>query len=455
MQDTVLVGSKYNFLVENEGTCLVYNTLYPALWEVDRTLFDFLKQKEDTQSCPLDADLKARALQAKLLCPAQEDQKKTALFLLNKAVFSNDLFVSILPARGCNFRCVYCFEDHKNESLTDEGEKRICRFFKRNVRKFKSVKIDWFGGEPLLEKDRVISIMQAAQDACEKAGVPLYANIITNGYLLDLDTFLALTKTGVLFYQITIDGPAHIHNRYRPLTGGGETYDRIIQNLLEIHRHAGNSLFSVAVRTNLDQDTISEYPAFRAEMQRLFENDPRFRFSANQIADWGGEDVRQMHLIDDQTGLLPEEQEKYLPSEGEMDNSDFMLRPLHERRCHAGRYYGFAVAPDLTVHKCTNLSFNTDKKDSDQLFFVNECGYIAKNGSVVFDDAKLAAYMQLPVPEEQCGDCAWMPYCTMVTCPNQAFRTGRPRCMLDKTAGTAHLEKEIIRLYKNGRYKKI
>jgi uncharacterized protein len=75
--------------------------------------------------------------------------------------------------------------------------------------------------------------------------------MLTNGYLLDEETCAALAERQVTSVQVGLDGPPDVHDRMRPLAGGGPSFARILANL----HHAVN-YFGVAVRVNLDTENV-------------------------------------------------------------------------------------------------------------------------------------------------------------------------------------------------------
>lgn len=58
----------------------------------------------------------------------------------------------------------------------------------------------------------------------------------TNAYLLSTDVFNGLVRSGVYFFQITVDGLEHTHNRQRPLKSGAGSFEKIISNLRNIEK---------------------------------------------------------------------------------------------------------------------------------------------------------------------------------------------------------------------------
>ena len=64
----------------------------------------------------------------------------------------------------------------------------IVSYITENIAKFDSVEIQWFGGEPLLQVNDMVSISRAIKTICEEKGKSFRSSITTNGYLLDSHT---------------------------------------------------------------------------------------------------------------------------------------------------------------------------------------------------------------------------------------------------------------------------
>ena len=112
--------------------------------------------------------------------------------------------------------------------------------------------VGWYGGEPLVGKRPLISMSKKFMALCDEAEVGYGADIVTTGYLLDEQTCRELQECRVSVAQITLDGPPDVHNRMRPLAGGGPSFDRIVENL----HHAVNYL-GVAIRVNVDTENYA------------------------------------------------------------------------------------------------------------------------------------------------------------------------------------------------------
>ncbi len=123
----------------------------------------------------------------------------------------------------------------------------ITNFLKRHI---KSVEITWFGGEPLLEKKRILEFHRKLEKFIDKKRINV--GIITNGILLSRDFLFQISKYALLTHiQITIDGKKNIHNRKRKFKDGDGTYDLIINKVNEIKK-----LTPLNLRINVDKQSI-------------------------------------------------------------------------------------------------------------------------------------------------------------------------------------------------------
>ena len=92
----------------------------------------------------------------------------------------------LFPTEKCNFRCLYCYEDHVGEKMSSDTISSIKKFLVKKIPLLKLFELEWFGGEPLLAKDIVIDITNFAQNLCNQYGVKFVSVMTTNGYLLDV-----------------------------------------------------------------------------------------------------------------------------------------------------------------------------------------------------------------------------------------------------------------------------
>ena len=74
-------------------------------------------------------------------------------------VNSETLYLTIMPTYTCNLACVYCFQHHIPGAIMNEATvKSIELAVAKNISKYKALYVEWFGGEPLVARQQVISL---------------------------------------------------------------------------------------------------------------------------------------------------------------------------------------------------------------------------------------------------------------------------------------------------------
>lgn len=171
---------------------------------------------------------------------------------LTRRYAGNSLTLTVAVTRACNFDCSYCFEGNRTgKPMTQEVEDKLIRFIKSF--KADTLSIIWYGGEPLLAFDRILSIDKRLKDMDK----PYTASMITNGYLMTDDKIAKLNDLHIGYLQITLDGRKETHDGRRYLKNGAPTYDVILDNIDRIL--ATNFKGMIHVRVNVDSRNEDEY----------------------------------------------------------------------------------------------------------------------------------------------------------------------------------------------------
>ena len=123
----------------------------------------------------------------------------------------------------------------------------------------REVYVSAWGAEPFADIESTKTFFQEFEKA--RGGKNLKFHCSTNGTILQDEVFSFLEhliKNKMLTnLQVSLDGPAHIQNRNRPLAGGGPSYDRVIKFIDTVARIAGDHRFvSFCSTINLDSDTF-------------------------------------------------------------------------------------------------------------------------------------------------------------------------------------------------------
>lgn len=361
---------------------------------------------------------------------SQKLDTKLAIFLheqgllLNKSEIHKDLervigllndvlVLTIMPTEGCNFRCSYCYENHKAVTMSRSTLDQIEKFIVEWAPRYKKLVIAWFGGEPTLCKDTVLEISELVKNLQKENKFTFASNMTTNGYLLDTSLFKSFYRAGVTNYQITIDG--WNHNKTRPHISGKDSLQTIIHNMLNISALPEDQYdFKIILRHNilLGDEDYSWYDY----LYRLFGKDKRFEVLVRAVGNWGGESVKNLPLLKD--GLMEDALKKHITYLDEIgmkcsNHRDGLLSQV----CYASYPHSMVFRADGRIEKCT-VALNHSE---------NQIGMIDAEKGVLFENSASERWSSLKLRQE-CYTCPRILQCANMRCKkteiidNKTFR---------------------------------
>ncbi len=152
----------------------------------------------------------------------------------------------------CNLACKYCFYLEKEALFNEQKVHRMNdEVLEAYVRQYcesqntPEILFAWQGGEPTLMG---VDFFKKAVELQRRyaAGRPVQNAFQTNGTLLDNEWCKFLAKEKFLI-GLSLDGPRHIHDKFRVYRGGQPTFDRVMKSLklMKAHRVDFNTLTCV------------------------------------------------------------------------------------------------------------------------------------------------------------------------------------------------------------------
>ena len=160
------------------------------------------------------------------------------------------LHLTIMPTENCNFRCIYCFEHHKTNFMSQTTQDALVESVEI-IDGYESLFVNWYGGEPLLYIPTIEYLSKKLMGICSKKKKSYMASMTTNGYNLTYPTYLKMRLCNIVSFTVTIDGVKEDHNHYRiSELNGGDTYSVIMNNLKEIKEREKSHLVHFTIRTN-------------------------------------------------------------------------------------------------------------------------------------------------------------------------------------------------------------
>lgn len=327
-------------------------------------------------------------------------------------VYDNRLGITIMPTEQCNCRCPYCYEDFSKPKMDEQTTENLLSFLRKNLIRYNGLNISWFGGEPLLSLDIIEKVSKNAISMCHAHRIMYDASITTNGVLLTEDVFNRLIECRISRFQITLDGAKNTHDQTRILRNGKGTFDTIINNLLNIKK-CKKSTIHVNIRINITKDSLKELPEFIGFLYETFGVDKRFSFYFRPIGDWN-------HHIEDASlkkNLIPSLDKVYqiLLEHPNKLNYGVLYEMLVNPMCFAVKRNHFILGSDGTVYKCT-VYFNED---------MNKVGKLVQNGRILWDEEKLARWMNNDFNDSKCDVCFLYAACHGRGCPAKEVIDGK------------------------------
>jgi uncharacterized protein len=137
----------------------------------------------------------------------------------------------------CNLACRYCFEGTRKgrHYLSDDVESQFVEFVQRsNWENKDALGITFYGGEPLLSIDRIVSISNRLRALCADRGLTYSFSLVTNGTLLTPAAVDRLAPLGLTSAKVTLDGPPEVHDSSRPFTSGAGSFEAIVRNITRV-----------------------------------------------------------------------------------------------------------------------------------------------------------------------------------------------------------------------------
>ncbi|MEM9554420.1 MAG: radical SAM protein [Acidobacteriota bacterium] len=262
---------------------------------------------------------------------------------------ANDVLrLIVMPTEQCNLRCVYCYESFEIGRMGDDTAQGIRRLLTRRAPGLSRLRLDWFGGEPLLAADRIEEIQEHASALAARHGFTLEAEATTNAVMLDAERLHRFAARGLRRYQISLDGPPEEHDRKRTGAGGRATFATIWRNV----RTALESdlELEILLRVHVDRDNAASIPRLLAMCRDELPWDERIRLFLRPLSRLGGPNDARLRILgaekDQVLADLREQARRLGLGAG-------YAGPEGVAVCYAAAANAFVVRADGGVSRCT------------------------------------------------------------------------------------------------------
>lgn len=299
--------------------------------------------------------------------------------------------ISICVTTVCNLYCRYCYQGHdkKNVSMAKgtalEVAKKILNLLKLSNDQI--LKINYIGGEPLLNSEAIFMICEYIQGQIDEQNVDVEYSMTTNGLLLTNNIVKELEKLKFKV-SLSIDGDIDSNDSNRIMRNGLGTYTQVIEGFKKFTH---------------PEEICARMTITKQEMNKLVKNVEHlynigFRKilpACNFYGEWNEEDFLRMQK---NHGLL---KEWYLEKYPKVSLSCFEGRfyDYYFRKgkfCKAGFPYHYSFGVDGNLYPCTYVNH---KKE-----FLIQCDKEIPS----IDNNIIEKYVK---KDEKCFDCEIKRFC--------------------------------------------
>ena len=240
--------SKYNEYVVKRNRVYVYNTRYFNSISFDE--FDV----DEVKNFMLNAN-DDKLLDLGFVCKDNDELDQVFEWYMDLKYSALNLNIMLVMNYKCNCACKYCFENLDKSFLSDKNidTEKIVKFILDIYIKNKSecLTLTFFGGEPILSLPNILDIATALN----KSNINIKYLVITNGTLLTASVLAKLSDVGIKHFQITVDGPQHIHDIRRPCKNKRSSWKMIVDNLI----FSLDFDVELTLRINIDSENIDYF----------------------------------------------------------------------------------------------------------------------------------------------------------------------------------------------------
>lgn len=354
LSQTTMKWSKYNILSKSDKYGhLLFNTMSMVFLQInDEDLPAWLELKSNPDKV---ADISNGDFLLKSRIIVKDDDEDLNVYLtdvLKNRYNSSDVALTILSTRGCNFGCIYCYEQERPMiNMSEDTEKAVIQFVKSNPN-LKRLSVVWYGGEPLINFPSI----QRLSEAFVGMNIEYSAKMVCNGYLLTDDIANKIERLRIRNIQITLDGTADIHDKRRPLIGGQPTYEKIVSNLKYLL--SVNHNVTIDIRSNIDRRNMDEYhkfyEAFRKEIP-----DSRVTLYPGFVSDLLSDECVSVEDNISEGGYKAQFALDIFHRYG-IEIKAFLPK-FRRHSCVASKYFAFVIGPEGEIYKCWRMVGNKEQ----------------------------------------------------------------------------------------------
>lgn len=205
-----------------------------------------------------------------LIVPEETDEFQEIIAINRLGVKdTRGIAMTIQATANCQLGCFYCGQSHTKHVMSEEIQEKLMErlnYLLAEKKDADGMSVTWYGGEPLMAYSTILNLSNRIIDLARDRKLPYSSNMITNGLSLKKDIFKELyLNHHVHRFQITVDTTKEHHDKRRITKGGTETFDIIMNNILEITSedyYTAKVKRPIFVRMNIDVTNYQDVTTF-------------------------------------------------------------------------------------------------------------------------------------------------------------------------------------------------
>lgn len=414
MDVSCFTPSKYNIYKRTRNDeWLVYNTLYNTMVRLDDTEYAKLLGRE----LKVTKVLVTNFVKNGLWIPKKLNEKSVYLSMAdtyNKLNLARShVGFNLTTTLRCNAKCPYCYEKgvrkvnfpkNKVTALLDFMESKV------GNREDRQIVLNWFGGEPLINKPFVSAVIEGLKSR----NINYSSYIITNGSLINESLVRnEFNDWNVKNVQITIDGLKETYERVKRYAPSQKF---TFESLLDVIKLFSGTEIDVHLRLNVSRENRQEMLELAELLQSKFSADENITYYPAFLTGIGDD-------------LSPEEKQAFV--------KELLLSIKNPRKMNMlGRITQVPLTRPCMVNdpNCYTVDVNGDVYSCEHRVGRKELSI----GSLDhFDERVNRKRSKLNIPN-YCKKCVFLPKCCGGCCAND--ETNDERCMIIRYLLSAYLD---------------
>ena len=232
----IKIDPHFEIIDSNSSEYLIFSPINQKIIKISKERFDKLRKKNN-----LEIDISEELLQTGLFI-----NKGQTINAKNKKKTLTVVF------EGCNSECKYCY-------LDGEFKKFDFEFLKKAINQFlnedEGVRLGFHGGEAQYSREVMKRLVELANDKFTDIAFYLQTNGAMN------PDFTRWVNKNIDSIVVSTDGPEDIQNKFRPLRGGRNSFEKVDKALDILGENKDVTAHTVITNRNLDriQETIDYF----------------------------------------------------------------------------------------------------------------------------------------------------------------------------------------------------